>query len=45
MRPRLRYNKEDITENLFTTGSEWMTADGIEYKGTEQSLVSCAGTK
>jgi len=33
MRPRLRYNKEDITENLFTSGSEWMTADGIEYKG------------
>ena len=33
MRPRLRYNKEDITENLFTTGSEWMTTDTVEYKG------------
>jgi hypothetical protein len=33
MRPRLRYNKEDIFENLFTTGSEWMTTDTVEYKG------------
>jgi len=33
MRPRLRYNKEDITENLFTTGSEWMTTDTVEFKG------------
>ena len=33
MRPRLRYNNEDISENLFTTGSEWMTANSVEYKG------------
>jgi hypothetical protein len=39
MRPRLRYNKEDITENLFTTGSEWMTTDTIEYKGTYHRYV------
>lgn len=39
MRPRLRYNKEDITENLFTTGSEWMTTDNIEYKGIYHRYV------
>jgi len=39
MRPRLRYNKEDITENLFTTGSEWMTTDTVEYKGTYHRYV------
>lgn len=39
MRPRLRYNKEDITENLFTTGSEWMTTDTAEYKGVYHRYV------
>ena len=39
MRPRLRYNKEDITENLFTTGSEWMTTDTVEYKGVYHRYV------
>lgn len=39
MRPRLRYNKEDITENLFTTGSEWMTTNTVEYKGVYHRYV------
>ena len=39
MRPRLRYNKEDIIENLFTSGSEWMTTDNVEYKGTYHRYV------
>lgn len=39
MRPRIKYNKEDVTENLFTTGSEWMTTDGQEYKGVYHRYI------
>lgn len=48
MRNRLYYNKEDITENLFTTGSEWMTMDNQEYIGAyhrySDGLVFSRGT-
>jgi hypothetical protein len=33
MRQRLHYTPNQITTNLYTSGSEWMTADGIEYIG------------
>lgn len=39
MRNRLRYNKEDITENLFTSGKEWMTTDNQEYIGQYHRYV------
>ena len=33
MRKRLHYTPNQITTNLYTSGSEWMTIDGIEYIG------------
>ena len=39
MRNRLRYNREDITENLFTSGKEWMTTDNLEYVGLYHRYV------
>jgi len=33
--PRLKtyYTADETTNNLFTTGKEWQTLDGVEYKG------------
>lgn len=33
MRQRLHYTPSQITKNLYTTGSEWMTTDNKEYFG------------
>lgn len=33
MRQKLYYTTDEITPDLFTTGSEFMTADSIEYTG------------
>jgi hypothetical protein len=33
MRKRLHYTPNQITTNLYTSGSEWMTLDGTEYIG------------
>lgn len=33
MRRRLHYTPNQITNNLYTTGSEWMTETGVEYIG------------
>lgn len=33
MRKRLHYTPNQITLNLYTSGSEWMTLDGTEYIG------------
>lgn len=30
---KIRYTKDEITNNLYTTGSEYMTVDNIEYIG------------
>lgn len=32
-RIKLKYNQSEIESNLYTFGSEWVTADKIEYKG------------
>ena len=32
-RKKVRYTKDEITNNLYTTGSEWMTTDYAEYIG------------
>jgi len=33
MRNRLHYTPNQITPNLYTTGSQWMTEDGVEFLG------------
>lgn len=33
MRKRLHYTPNQITFNLYTTGSQWMTEDGVEFLG------------
>ena len=33
MRNRLHYTPNQITLNLYTTGSQWMTDDGVEFIG------------
>ena len=30
---KIRYTKDEITNNLYTTGNEYMTVDNIEYIG------------
>jgi hypothetical protein len=32
-RKKLRYTKDEITNNLYTTGQEWMTTDNEDYIG------------
>lgn len=32
-RKKVRYTKDEITNNLYTTGQEWMTIDNEEYIG------------
>ena len=32
-RKKVRYTKDEITNNLYTTGQEWMTPDNEEYIG------------
>ena len=40
MRRRLYYTDNQITKNLYTTGSEWQTADGQEYVGAYHTYVT-----
>jgi hypothetical protein len=40
MRKRLHYTLNQITENLYTSGSEWMTLDGTEYIGLYHTYIT-----
>lgn len=40
MRKRLHYTPNQITTNLYTSGSEWMTDDGVEYIGLYHKYVT-----
>ena len=40
MRQRLHYTPSQITKNLYTTGSEWMTSDNKEYLGPYHTYIT-----
>lgn len=40
MRQRLHYTPSQITKNLYTTGSEWMTLDDKEYLGPYHTYIT-----
>lgn len=40
MRRRLYYTDKQITKNLYTTGSEWQTEDGVEYIGSYHTYIT-----
>lgn len=40
MRQRLHYTPSQITKNLYTTGSEWMTSDDKEYLGPYHTYIT-----
>jgi hypothetical protein len=40
MRKRLHYTPNQITTNLYTSGSQWMTEDGVEYIGLYHTYVT-----
>lgn len=40
MRQRLHYTPSQITKNLYTTGSEWMTPDDKEYLGPYHTYIT-----
>ncbi len=40
MRRRLHYTPSQITKNLYTTGSEWMTDDQKEYIGPYHTYIT-----
>lgn len=40
MRQRLHYTPSQITKNLYTTGSEWMTEDQREYIGPYHTYIT-----
>jgi hypothetical protein len=40
MRQRLHYTPSQITKNLYTTGSEWMTDDQREYIGPYHTYIT-----
>lgn len=39
-RRKLKYTKDEITNNLYTTGGEWMTTDYTEYVGLYHQYVT-----
>jgi hypothetical protein len=40
MRQKLYYTTDEITNNLYTTGSEWMLSDGTEYMGLYHQYIT-----
>jgi len=40
MRQKIYYTADEIVEDLHTTGSQWMTEDGIEYKGVYHEYIT-----
>lgn len=40
MRQKLYYTTDEITTGLFTTGSQWMTTDKIEYVGAYHTYTT-----
>jgi hypothetical protein len=40
MRLKLYYTADEITSNLYTTGSQFMTEDNVEYRGTYHSYIT-----
>lgn len=40
MRFKLYYTADEITNNLYTSGSEFMTEDNIEYRGLYHSYIT-----
>jgi hypothetical protein len=40
MRLKLYYTADEITNNLYTSGSEWMSEDNIEYRGLYHSYIT-----
>lgn len=40
MRRRLYYTDKQITKNLYTTGAEWQTEDGVEYIGPYHTYIT-----
>lgn len=40
MRQKLYYTTDEITNNLYTTGSEWMFSDGSEYSGLYHRYIT-----
>ena len=40
MRQKLYYTVDEITTNLYTSGSEWMSEDGVEYVGLYHRYIT-----
>jgi hypothetical protein len=40
MRLKLYYTADEITSNLYTSGSQFMTEDNVEYRGTYHSYIT-----
>jgi len=40
MRLKLYYTADEITSNLYTTGSQFMTEDNVEYRGMYHSYIT-----
>ena len=40
MRQKIYYTADEITNNLYTTGSQWMTEDTVEYIGLYHTYIT-----
>ena len=40
MRQKVYYSADELVTNLHTTGSQWMTENGVEYQGSYHEYIT-----